>query len=192
MKTNQLIQSAESYLVANTRRITHSLTMPSSPSDGDLWWEPGAKYPQPWEWESANSLWLAQLTKIGWNNQSLTGTLNFPMPVEFYNNAIPKIKLTFINAYVTNGASAHDATNYYSFQTRYMTGSGTYTTLLTWTENTGITPGPLGISGLRRINQIPNLYIPGNAWNITFSCTKNGTAGNCSVAVDQWVRSSRP
>ncbi len=192
MKTNQLIQIADNYVIGNSLRITHSTTQPSSPSNGDLWWEPGARYPQPWEWDSASSNWMSQPVSHTFDWMAVTATNTYPKPVEFYTVTTDKIKLIFINAFIQTTGTAQSGTNFYGFQTQYLLGTGVYTLLYNWPENTGTVPSAMGANASRRINLTPNLYLPGNAWNIAFKPISFGTPGTINVTLTYWMKFPRP
>lgn len=188
MKTNQLIQESSNYVLGNTLRVNYSVAEPVSPDNGDFWWEPGSKYPAPWEWESANSIWLSQPVPVFWNQITSTASSNYPMPVEFYGVTNNKIKFTHLDLFVSV-TTDNDAANHWGFRTYRMLGTGIYTTLLTWDFTT---IGMLANTS-KTVTQVVNLYMPGNSWNIAYSPYRPiGAAGNITTSITHWLRFSRP
>lgn len=194
MRLNFLDSVAKYYRIGGTR-VTHDTVAPSSPANGDLWWEPGARYPQPWEWDSSQSVWICQPYPVSFNQNLLTHTsgtqgYNFMMPVEFYNVTGNRIKLTMINMVVQTFATAQDASNYYYFTLRYLLGTGLYTAAHTMTTNTA-SAGGMTANNYRRINDYPNVWIPGNAWNIAFINVGVGNPGQLNWCAQVWLRVAR-
>jgi hypothetical protein len=177
--------------------VTYSATQPSGPVNGDLWIEPGSRYPGPWEWEDSSSRWYSPPVDILFPIEAnVIATTRRRSATEFYNSQYgtgAATKLCFVNIFIAGGAAAHSATNYFSFNIEYLLGSGVVTNLITTTDNTGTSPSALGANGLRRINQVTSSYFPGNAWTIGYRALLNGTGVSIAeLSVKITVKYPRP
>lgn len=174
---NQIVSASPIIKIGN-QTITYSTTEPASPANGDLWYEPGSRYPAPWEWESSSNLWLAQPQDISTEyEQVVNSTQRWTYPTEFYNSKYgsgPAAKLVFVNVLARAANSAHTATDYFTFNVEYLLGTGSYSTAYTTTTNTI----GLNASTARRINETMSIYIPGNAWTIGIITYKVGSNAN--------------
>lgn len=197
MRLNYL-DSVAKYLRVGGVRITHDTVAPSSPANGDIWWEPNAKYPQPWEFDTANGCWMSQTFPMQF------GTLKtpvpsgsqpnvWPQPVWFYNVTANRVKVISGSIFVQTFATAQvQGTNFINFSVRYLLGTGTLTPLYVFAEDTGNNSTAMTANGFRRINADINLYLPGNAWNITFVYAVYGSPGEVHMTPTIWVRFPRP
>lgn len=173
-------------------------TAPTSPGDGDMWYENPLgtfPYPQPWIWNSSNSLWLSSpfFLDFGLNTFSFSGNVEKAVP--FYGVTANKILVRQVVGIVTNTTTvAHDASNYWNFAVRYTTGTATPlpgTNAYTLQVDTGINPSPLGGQASRRFLENPNVWIPGNAWSLRLVATKTGSPSNISAHFGYWVQYGR-
>lgn len=177
---NQIIAGSPIIKLGGTT-ITYSTSAPTSPANGDLWYEPGSRYAAPWEWESSSGLWLSQPVDVLFGREAnVSGVTIRRSATEFYNSQYGSgnaTKLVFVNMFMQAGATAHDASNYFTFRIQYLLGTGANTDLLAIDENTGTNPSALGANGLRRINVVTNTYFPGNAWTVGYRIDKVGSTG---------------
>lgn len=192
MDVNNLV-SASPIVKYGSTTTTYSATQPSSPANGDLWAEPGVRYPGPWEWESSSSRWYSPPVDILFPIETnVTATTRRRSATEFYNSQYGTgvaTKLCFINIFIAGGSVAHSATNYFSFDIEYLLGSGVVTNLITATDNTA----SLGANGFRRINQVTANYFPGNAWTIGYRALLNGSGVSITeLSVKITVKYPRP
>jgi hypothetical protein len=195
MDVNNLVSASPTNQFGSVKN-TYSSTAPTSPSNGDLWYEPGSRYGAPWEWESSSSRWYSQPVDIQYPAElNLTATTRRRGATEFYNSQYgtgQATKLLFVNIVAVAGAVAHNATNYFTFDIEHFS-SGVFNTLVTTTDNTGTTPSALGANGSRRINQTTSLYFPGNAWTIGYRAVLNGSGVSLAeLSVKITVRYPRP
>ena len=191
MDVNNLV-SASPIVKYGSTTVTYSPSA-SGPANGDLWNEPGSRYPGPWEWEASTSRWYSPPVDILFPIETnVTATTRRRSATEFYNSQYgtgAATKLCFVNIFIAGGAAAHSATNYFSFNIEYLLGSGVVTNLLTTTDSTL----SLGANGLRRINQVTSSYFPGNAWTIGYRALLNGTGVSIAeLSVKITVKYPRP
>lgn len=200
MRLDRLISTAKNYILGgdNGLKVTHDTVAPSSPNNGDLWWEPGGKYPQPWEFDSNNGQWMSQVFAMQFptiKHGFVTGSNGnvWPQPTWFYNVAGNRIKVISGSIFVQTFATAQtQSVNFINFTIRYLLGTGAYTPLYTFPEDTGNNSPAMTANGFRRINADINLYIPGNAWNLAFIYAPYGSPGEVHMTPQLWVRFPRP
>jgi hypothetical protein len=194
---NQVV-SASPIIKLGNQTITYSTTEPTSPANGDLWYEPGSRYAAPWEWEESSGLWLGQPQDLLMDFLGgVTTSTRLTYPTEFYSSkygTAPTSKILFLNVYVRAGTLAHTSTNYYTFSVEYLLGTGAFATAYTASTNTGTNPSALGSSGYRRVNETMSVYLPGNAWTIGLLITKIGSGSQqlSPVSAKLTVRYPRP
>src|SRR4028119_1575873 len=187
------LESIAKYYNLGSLKVTHDTVAPSNPSNGDLWWEPGARYAQPWEWDSSNSQWMSQLIPFNYGSLRYTGTRFVPAAVWFYNTTANRIKVVSANLFVQTFATAQtQGVNFYNFTLRYLLGTGSYTTLYTFPEDTGNNSTAMAANSYRRINANIDLYLPGNAWNLAFVPVAYAAAGEIEVSAIVYLRIARP
>lgn len=167
-------------------------TQPTSLTNGLLWFETDAIYSQPWEWETANSRWLSNPVLVPFSSEIVSNTFTWVFSIPFYNVSNPKIRALNASIFIANTGAAHNTTNQYQFRLDYLLGSGAYTTLYNFINNTGDNPSALGANGFRRINENINLDFPGNAWNIRFVATRIGTPPAIQMSGNVTIRYARP
>lgn len=172
-------------------------TPPSFPQSGDMWFANpiSTPYPQPWYWDSSNSIWLSAPFYLDFGYQTISSSNFIEKSIPFYGVTGNKILLRQVNSIVTNTtATAHTGSNYYQFAFKYTTGTGTplpETVAYNLTTNTGNNPSALGGSASRRILEDANIFIPGNAWSLRYNTTKVGTPSNITIHTGLWVQYSR-
>lgn len=193
---NQVV-SASPIIKLGAQTVTYSTTEPTSPANGDLWYEPGSRYAAPWEWETSSGLWLGQPQDVFFGSlRNLTSSVRIQQPTEFYAAKYgtgKSAKLVFVNIYIKNGGTACTATNYYRFYVEYLLGTNVFTEMYSIPENTGTNPSPLAAYGARRINITPNLYFPANAWTMGFVINKEGAPSDLGeVSTKYTIRYPRP
>lgn len=198
MKVN-FLESASKFLNIGGKRETHDTVAPTNPQNGDCWWEPGARYPQPWEWDSSNSQWMSQLIPLQFGTVKFIPPMSgnnfnvFPQPIWFYNVAANRVKVVSGNIFLQTFATAHtQGVNFLNFTVRYVLGTGVLTPLYTFPEDTGNNSTAMTANGFRRINANIDLYLPGNAWNIAFVYSVYGSPGECHMTPIFWIRMARP
>lgn len=202
MRIDRLVSSAKNYILGGDsgQRVTYDTVAPTSPQNGDLWWEPGARYPQPWEFDSSNSQWMSQIFPMNFGTQKyIHGTTNLqndfnvaPQPIWFYNVTANRVKVVSGNIFVKAFTAQTQGTNFINFTARYLTGTGSYTALYTFPEDTGNNSTALAAGGVRRINNNVDLYMPGNAWNLAFIYAVYGNPGEVHMTPVFWIRMARP
>lgn len=172
-------------------------TPPNFPQSGDMWYANpiSTPYPQPWYWDSSNSIWLSSPFYLDFGYQVISATNFVEKSIPFYGVTGNKIFLRQVNSIVTNStATAHTSSNYYQFSFRYTTGTGTplpTTLAYTFATDTGINPSALTGNASRRILEDVNTFLPGNAWSLRYNITKMGAPSNVTVHTGLWVQYSR-
>lgn len=171
---------------------------PSSPVDNEIWFESpigSAPYPQPWQYNAANSIWLSAPFLLDFGSTTFTATNYVEKSIPFYGVTGLKTYVRQIVGIISNqAATAHTSSNYYSFAVRYTTGAAVplpETNLYTLTTDTGINPSALAASASRRVLENPNSFVPGNAWSLRFNATKTGTPSNIYCHFGIWLQFAR-
>lgn len=192
MKINFLENLAKSFKLGNNF-ISYDTVMPSNPVAGDLWFEPGAQYPQPWEYDSSNQQWMSNVVPYSYNPIDVTNSSNqWPQPVWFYNTTANRVKLLGGSIFVNAITAQTQGVNFYNFPIYYLLGTGAYAPLFTPPEDTGNNSLAMAANSFRRINYVANVYMPGNAWNISQSQIAYGTPGRIIFTPIFYLKLARP
>jgi hypothetical protein len=186
--------------------VAYGSGVPSSPSEGMLWFEPGSVFNPPWSWNSTESQWMSApfVLDYGYTNFSIStigasSWVNRTVPFYSVTGNRIFIKHVFGNLYNT-GNVAHNSDLFYTFFLDRFLGSGLMASTLTISPNTvdmaavsyfqQTTPEPIpdrpNSASLRRITQTDvNLWMPGNTWYQRLRATRGGvTTGNSgSIAI---------
>jgi len=176
--------------VSDNRYISYGTTEPIIKSAGDLWFEAGAVFPQPWEWNAAEQTWLSSPFVLDWgytsftlNSQTSESWTNRTAP--FYGVTANRIRLDAVFGTIFNvGTAAHTlstaSTSLFADITldRFL-GSATMTRTVVVTPDTqGMAAATYSTqaspesnssvpnaASLKRITMTNlNLWLPGNTW----------------------------
>ena len=180
-------------LQVNNNNVFYGAGLPSSPSNGDVWFEPDALYPQPWTYDSAESEWMSSPFFLDWGAAFFGDSGSIEKALPFYGIAENKIKLRQVIGFIRNtSATAHTGSNYLSFKIDSLFGTGLYTDQYIIPVDTGTNPSALGGNGVRRVLQNPNVWILGTAWTLRLVITETGTiTGTCQINFGAYLQYAR-
>lgn len=178
------------YFKLGNNLITYDTVQPANPVTGDLWYEPGAQYPQPWEWDGANAVWLSGTIPVPFGRQSIATETIIDYPIEFYGVTANKIKILSFRG-IIRAVGTQTSTSYWSQSLIYFLGTGSYAFFHAIPENTGTNPSVLAVGGVRRINTIINQFLPGNAWSLSLRTFVTGSPGQIDFNSACYVKFAR-
>jgi hypothetical protein len=189
-----------SAIASQSQNVTYGVTAPINPSNGDAWFEPGAFFPQPWSWNSAESIWMSAPASLDFGSSAFSqasGTSAVLRPVYFYNTTSNRIQIVQAFGLLNTGAtvSAHTATDYFTFKLQTLKGDATSPDVYTFTENSANMTST-GATRYKRIAATPNIWLPGNCWTISSAAVRVGSAGTNNYVVAEslilMIRLARP
>lgn len=182
---------------AQNRRLIVGTSTPSSPQGNDLWLEPGARYPQPWQFNSTFNRWLSQPFFTTWLVTATATNMGliYETPIEFYNDAgVTGHQIIRLNGLYTTGA-VNDMSNFWRIDIHRLDGTGNYSFLYRLNTDTVTQDGVTSVQNAnskRRINEYPsNLGLAGNTWAFGLNVSKTGSPSNLIINLNVWLRATR-
>jgi hypothetical protein len=187
-----------------------SNTEPLEKTDGMVWFEPNAIYPQPWTWNATQNLWMTPPMLLDFGNWSATPNIqtttahNIAMAraekaIPFYGVATSRIQVLQAFGIIRAGAAiAANQEPYIVPRLSWLSGTGAYNNLTDFQEEIR---GMSAQVNRRMLNNFANLWIPGNAWSFAFelSCKRSPTNTTTSASyptltynVGAYIKMSRP
>lgn len=171
-----LTTDANLFLVGNSRLVNFGATEPTLKNNGDLWFEPGAYFPQPWTWDSSVNFWLSNPILEDFGSVAVTGSSGILRPTLNYGVNTGRLKiLRAVIALTETSGLTHSTLNYYTFNVSYYNASNALTTLYTLNTRSD-TATALQANGYKTIQEDVNLFIPGDAKNMRIGYVKTGAS----------------